>query len=76
MNQPEANRIFGFTAKQTLDYAQSLYEKKLLTYLRTDSKYITEDMGESTPAYINIGCLTASFCILWRFCGIITTTLT
>ncbi len=48
--QREANRLFGFTAKQTLDYAQSLYEKKLLTYPRTDSKYITEDMTESTLA--------------------------
>ena len=38
--QREANRIFGYTAKQTLDYAQSLYEKKLLTYPRTDSRYL------------------------------------
>ena len=43
--QREANRLFGFTAKQTLDYAQQLYEKKLLTYPRTDSQYLTEDMG-------------------------------
>ncbi len=42
--QREANRLFGFTAKQTLDYAQSLYEKKLLTYPRTDSQYLTDDM--------------------------------
>ncbi len=42
--QREANRLFGFTAKQTLDYAQQLYEKKLLTYPRTDSQYLTEDM--------------------------------
>ena len=42
--QQEANRLFGFTAKQTLDYAQTLYEKKLLTYPRTDSQYLTEDM--------------------------------
>lgn len=42
--QREANRIFGFTAKQTLDYAQTLYEKKLLTYPRTDSQYLTDDM--------------------------------
>ena len=42
--QREANRLFGFTAKQTLDYAQTLYEKKLLTYPRTDSQYLTEDM--------------------------------
>ena len=42
--QREANRLFGFTAKQTLDYAQQLYEKKLLTYPRTDSQYLTDDM--------------------------------
>ena len=42
--QKEANRIFGYTAKQTLDLAQSLYEKKLLTYPRTDSNYLTDDM--------------------------------
>lgn len=43
--QREANRIFGYTAKQTLDLAQSLYEKRLLTYPRTDSSYLTDDMG-------------------------------
>ena len=42
--QREANRLFGLTAKQTLDYAQTLYEKKLLTYPRTDSQYLTDDM--------------------------------
>ncbi len=46
--QREANRLFSFTAKQTLDYAQGLYEKRLLTYPRTDSRYITSDMREST----------------------------
>ena len=45
--QREANRVFGYTAKQTLDYAQSLYEKKLLTYPRTDSRYLTVDMAET-----------------------------
>ena len=45
--QREANRYFGFTAKQTLDYTQSLYEQKLVTYPRTDSQYITEDMQET-----------------------------
>ena len=45
--QREANRLFGFTAKQTLDYAQQLYEKRLLTYPRTDSQYLTEDMGQT-----------------------------
>ena len=42
--QRECNRLYGFTAQQTLDYLQSLYEKKLATYPRTDSQYITEDM--------------------------------
>ena len=50
--QREANRLFGFTAKQTLDYAQALYEKRLLTYPRTDSKYITSDMEGSTKELI------------------------
>ena len=43
--QREANRTYGFTAKQTLDYAQSLYEHKLITYPRTDSRYLTSDMA-------------------------------
>ena len=43
--QRDANRIYGYTAKQTLDLAQALYEKKLLTYPRTDSSYLTDDMG-------------------------------
>ena len=43
--QREANRIFGYTAKQTLDLAQALYEKRLLTYPRTDSSFLTDDMG-------------------------------
>lgn len=46
--QRECNKYFGYSAKQTLDYAQSLYEKKLITYPRTDSRYLTEDMIEST----------------------------
>ncbi len=49
--QREANRLFGFTAKQTLDYAQTLYEKRLLTYPRTDSRVLTDDM-EQTAADI------------------------
>ena len=49
--QREANRIYGYTAKQTLDLAQSLYEKKLLTYPRTDSSFLTDDM-EATAAGI------------------------
>lgn len=48
--QREANRQLGFTAEQTLSYAQSLYEKKLITYPRTDSRYLTSDMSENTPA--------------------------
>ena len=43
--QREANRIYGYTAKQTLDLAQALYEKRLLTYPRTDSSFLTDDMG-------------------------------
>ena len=54
--QREANRLFGFTAKQTLDYAQTLYEKRLLTYPRTDSKHITSDMENSTEKLINDIC--------------------
>ena len=47
--QRDANRILGFTAQQTLDYTQSLYEKKLVTYPRTDSRYLTDDMREMLP---------------------------
>ena len=52
--QREANRIFCYTAKQTLDYAQSLYEKKLLTYPRTDSRYLTSDMAETASCVIHL----------------------
>ena len=45
--QRAANRLYGYTAKQTLDLAQSLYEKKLITYPRTDSRYLTEDMART-----------------------------
>ena len=45
--QRDANRLLGFTAQQTLDYAQSLYEKRLITYPRTDSRFLTEDMAAS-----------------------------
>ena len=51
--QREANRLFGFTAKQALDYAQQLYEKKLLTYPRTDSQYLTEDMGQTAQHLVS-----------------------
>ena len=52
--QREANRLLGYTAKQTLDYAQSLYEKKLLTYPRTDSRYLTSDMAETTSCVLHL----------------------
>jgi DNA topoisomerase-3 len=50
--QREANRLFGFTAQQTLDYAQALYEKALLSYPRSDSKYLTSDMREPVLALV------------------------
>ena len=50
--QRECNKYFGYSAKQTLDYAQSLYEKKLITYPRTDSRCLTEDMITSTINHI------------------------
>jgi DNA topoisomerase-3 len=52
--QREANRLLGYTAKQTLDYAHSLYEKKLLTYPRTDSRYLTSDMAETASCVIHL----------------------
>ena len=51
--QREANRLFGFTAKQTLDYAQSLYEKRLLTYPRTDSQFLTDDMRPTAESLVS-----------------------
>ena len=54
--QREANRIFGYTAKQTLDLAQALYEKRLLTYPRTDSSYLTDDMGDTAAGIITMLC--------------------
>ena len=50
--QRDANRLLGFTAQQTLDYAQSLYEKRLITYPRTDSRFLTEDMAASLPGLV------------------------
>lgn len=50
--QRECNRIYGYTAQQTLDYVQSLYEKKLATYPRTDSQYLTEDMHATAASLI------------------------
>ncbi len=50
--QRECNRIYGYTAQQTLDYVQSLYEKKLATYPRTDSQYLTEDMQATADSLV------------------------
>lgn len=50
--QREANRLFGYTAQQTLNAAQKLYEAKLLTYPRTDSRYLTSDMAAGLPALV------------------------
>ena len=50
--QRDANRLFGFTAKQTLEYTQSLYEKKLATYPRTDSQFLSDDMGQTAKGVI------------------------
>ena len=52
--QREANRLFGYTAKQTLDLAQALYEKRLLTYPRTDSVFLTDDMGDTAAGIIKL----------------------
>lgn len=51
--QRDANRRLGYTAQQTLDYTQSLYEKKLVTYPRTDSRYLTEDMEQMIPELVS-----------------------
>ena len=59
--QREANRVFGYTAKQTLDYAQSLYEKKLLTYPRTDSRYLTGDMAETASVVLHLAARVTPF---------------
>ena len=50
--QRDANRLFGFTAKQTLEYTQNLYEKKLVTYPRTDSQYLSDDMEQTARGVI------------------------
>ena len=50
--QRDANQLFGFTAKQTLEYTQSLYEKKLCTYPRTDSQYLSDDMADTAENVI------------------------
>ncbi len=53
--------MFGYTAKQTLDYAQSLYEKKLLTYPRTDSRYLTGDMAETASVVLHLAARVVPF---------------
>jgi len=50
--QRDANRLLGYTAQQTLDYVQSLYEKKLCTYPRTDSRFLTDDMADGVKAAV------------------------
>ena len=50
--QREANKKLGYTAQQTLDYTQSLYEKKLVSYPRTDSRFLTDDMEGSLPIFV------------------------
>ena len=52
--QRDANRLLGYTAQQTLDYLQALYEKKLCTYPRTDSRYLTSDMADGLPVLVNL----------------------
>ena len=52
--QRDANRLLGYTAQQTLDYLQNLYENKLCTYPRTDSRYLTSDMAEGLPVLVNL----------------------
>ena len=59
--QREGNRIYGYTAKQTLDLAQSLYEKRLLTYPRTDSAFLTDDMSDTAAGIIKLLCGKFSF---------------
>ncbi len=65
--QREANRYFCYTAKQTLDYTQKLYEAKLVTYPRTDSQYLTEDMESSTLAIVSALCSQMPFAVNMDF---------
>ena len=52
--QRDANRLFGYTAQQTLDYLQALYEKKLCTYPRTDARFLTDDMASVVPSLVAV----------------------
>lgn len=65
--QRDANRLLGFTAQQTLDYLQSLYEKKLCTYPRTDSRYLTGDMADSLPVLVNLVANAISYAVCKYF---------
>lgn len=72
--QRDANRLCGFTAQQTLDYLQSLYEKKLCTYPRTDSRYLTNDMEIAVPEYVSaaaaiLGCDSPSNILTQQICN-------
>lgn len=60
--QREANRQYGYTAKQTLDITQSLYEQKLVTYPRTDSQYITDDMERTAAEMVKLVCRYITCC--------------
>ena len=67
--QRDANRLLGFTAQQTLDYLQNLYEKKLCTYPRTDSRYLTSDMAASLPELVQLTAGAVSYTHLALPCG-------
>lgn len=64
--QRDANRIYGYTAQQTLDYIQNLYEKKLTTYPRTDSQYLTHDMTDTAAEIVKVVLLKLSFAEAFR----------
>ncbi len=65
--QRDANRLLGYTAQQTLDYLQNLYEKKLCTYPRTDSRYLTSDMAASLPELVRLTAGGLPLPVIWRF---------
>ena len=61
--QRDGNRLMGYTAQQVLDYAQALYEKKLLTYPRTDSNYLTEDTAATVPGLVEVAVQSLPFSV-------------
>ena len=69
--QRDANRLLGYTAQQTLDYAQSLYEKKLASYPRTDSRYLTSHMESSTQTLVKIAAKILSFGAIPIACNVV-----